>query len=381
MSRLITALASFLPVLTAPAEEAVSKPEIVMLAEAKGKVVRNSEGSILELKDGKLLIIYQEFEMGKGDSDFFPGRLVAMTSGDGGRTWGDHRVLVTPAREDINVFSPSLLRLPDGSILFCFMRYHTFDKAANRYPPASAFAWVSKDEGKTFQPLATLWKELPITLCSHTLRRLSSGRIIIPVNRDPSKKGEPDRFEAGVCYSDDDGKTWKIGDHWVTAAKRGAMEPHIEELRDKKLLMVMRTQLGSVYQSISADGGMTWSKAESLGVEAPESCPELARVPKTGDLVLIWNASSYNPKHFSHFGKRTPLSAAISKDDGKTWSKPRHIEADPGWAYSNPGVTFTSKGTAVLNYWACRYQPSGAMSNYPIHLKAAIIPVDWLYGQ
>lgn len=381
MSRLVAALAFFLPALTAPAEEAVSKPEIVMLAEAKGKVVRNSEGSILELKDGKLLIIYQEFEMGKGDSDFFPGRLVAMTSDDDGLSWGDHRVLVTPAREDINVFSPSLLRLPDGSILFCFMRYHTFDKAVNRYPPASAFAWVSKDEGKTFQPLATLWKELPITLCSHTLRRLSSGRIIIPVNRDPSKKGEPDRFEAGVCYSDDDGKTWKIGDHWVTAAKRGAMEPHIEELRDKKLLMVMRTQLGSVYQSISADGGMTWSKAESLGVEAPESCPELARVPKTGDLVLIWNASKYNPKHYSHFGKRTPLSAAISKDDGKTWSKPRHIEADPGWAYSNPGVTFTSKWTAVLNYWACRYQPSGAMSNYPIHLKAAIIPVDWLYGK
>jgi len=377
----ILAIALFLsPVLLARANVVPAKPEIVMLAEAKGKVVRNSEGSIIELKDGKLLIIYQEFTLGKGDSDFFPGRLVSMTSRDGGRTWGGHRVLVTPTKEDINVFSPSLIRLPSGDILFCFMRYHTFDKAINRYPPASAYAWISKDEGKSFQPLATLWKEKPITLTSHTLKRLSTGRLLIPVNRDPSKKGEPDRWEAGIYYSDDHGKTWKEGETWVTAAKRGAMEPHVEELRDKKLLMVMRTQLGSVYKSISADGGVTWSKSESLGVEAPESCPELARIPKTGDLVLIWNAARYDPKWRSHFGKRTPLSAAISKDDGRTWSKPRHIEDDPGWAYSNPGLTFTSKGTAIVNYWACLYQKNGFMSNYPIHLKAAIFEVHWLYG-
>lgn len=379
MARTLPALLVLLPLAMAAADDAKLKPEIVMLAEAKGKVVRNSEGSILELKDSRLLIIYQEFEKGQGDSDFFPGRLAAMTSKDGGRCWGDHRVLVEPGKGDINVFSPSLLRLPDGNILFCFMRYHTFDKAVNRYPPATAFAWASKDDGQTFKPLATLWKEKPITLCSHTLRRLSSGRIIIPVNRDLSNKGQPDHWEAGAFFSDDGGKSWKEGDSWVDLPKRGAMEPHIEELRDKKLLMVMRTQLGSVYKSISADGGQTWSKGESLGVEAPESCPELARIPKTNDLVLIWNAANYDPKWYSHFGKRTPLSAAISRDDGKTWSKPRPIEADPGWAYSNPGLTFTSTGTAVINYWACRYQPSGAMSNYPIHLKAAIIDVDWFY--
>jgi sialidase-1 len=159
------------------------------------------------------------------------------------------------------------------------------------------------------------------------------------------------------------------------------MEPHIEELKDKRLLMVMRTQMGSVYQAHSSDGGKTWSKSSSLGVEAPESCPELMKIPSTGDLLLIWNGSKYDPKWKSHFGKRTPLSSAISKDDGKTWSKPRHIETDPDWAYSNPGCCFTSKNTVVINYWTCKYQPNGYMSNEPIHLKAAIIDVDWLYGR
>src|SRR5262249_44102531 len=132
---------------------------------------------------------------------------------------------------------------------------------------------------------------------------------------------------------------------------------------------------------LSKDGGRTWSKGESLGIEAPESCPELVRLPKTGDLLLIWNAAKYDPKWFSHFGKRTPLSTAVSKDGGKTWSKPRHLETDPTWAFSKPGCFFTSKGTALIHYWACAYQRTGAMSNYPIHLKLAIVSADWLYGK
>src|SRR5262245_19132905 len=354
-------------------------PIIVTVAKANDTYVRHSEGAAIELGDGRLLLIWQEFKKGPGDSDFFPGRLVAKPSKDGGRTWSDYRVVVENEPGDINVFSPNLVRLGNGSILFVFMRYHSFAKAQNVYPPASIFARISRDDGKTFQPLATISKEQFVTICSSSIRRLSSGRVLIPLNRDVSKKGQPDHWEAGVAYSDDNGKTWTEGDSWVDAPKRGAMEPHVEETKGKRLLMVMRTQLGAVYRAESPDGGKTWSKATSLGVEAPESCPELIKIPATGDLLLIWNAAKYDPKWASHFGKRTPLSAGISKDGGKTWSKPRHIETDPGWAFSNPGAYFTSKGTLFLNYWACKYQPNGAMSNYPIDLKAAIVDQKWLY--
>ena len=122
-------------------------------------------------------------------------------------------------------------------------------------------------------------------------------------------------------------------------------------------------------------------RATSLGVEASESCPELCKVPQTGDLLLIWNASRFDPKWASHFGKRTPLSAAISKDGGKTWSKPRHIETDPGWAFSNPGAYFMRDGNLFLNYWACKYTDKGYVTNYPIDLKAAIVETAWLYGE
>jgi hypothetical protein len=74
--------------------------------------------------------------------------------------------------------------------------------------------------------------------------------------------------------------------------------------------------MGTVYKAESRDGGRTWSKSSSLGVEAPESCPELCKVPKTGNLLLIWNGSKYDPKWASHFGKRTPLSAFATKGRG-----------------------------------------------------------------
>lgn len=356
-------------------------PVIVTVAKADDKHVRNSEGTAVELRDGRLLLAWIEFTKGEGDSDFFPARIVAKTSKDGGKTWDGYRVLARPELGEISAFSPNLLRLKDGRLLFVYMRYLSFAKAQNKYPPATTVALISEDDGTTFSRLATVLEEQPITVCSHSLKQLASGRIVLPLNRDLSRKGQPDHWEAGCAYTDDGGKTWAQCENWVDAPKRGAMEPHVEEVAANHLLMVLRTQLGAVYRSDSRDGGRTWSEASTLGIEAPESCPELCKVPGTGDLLLIWNGARYDPQWASHFGKRTPLSSAISKDGGTTWSKPRHIETDAGWAFSNPGAYFTRQGTLFLNYWTCKYTDKGSMSNYPIDLKAAFIETRWLYGE
>ena len=96
---------------------------------------------------------------------------------------------------------------------------------------------------------------------------------------------------------------------------RGAMEPKIEQTSDGRVLMVMRTQLGAVFKSYSSEGGRTWPLAQTTGLSAPESCPALLRIPQTRDLLLVWNHSAYNPK-FYHYGVRSPLTVAISQDDG-----------------------------------------------------------------
>ena len=373
--RFLTMSAFFLAVgLATQAKE----PETFLFAKADDQLVRHSEGSAVELKDGRILLVWQEFRKGaKGDSDYYPARLVSKSSRDGGRTWHDYRVRVEIAPGDLNVFSPSLLRLKDGSILLAFLRKHDFEKPTDQYTPTSAFTLVSRDDGQTFEPGSTVWSRQRMHLCNNTLKQLSTGRIILPTDRDNSAPDRPDNWACGCVYSDDNGKTWTVSENFVELPKRGGMEPHIEELEGGRLLMIMRTMLGAIYKSESTTGGKTWAKGETLGVESPQSCPDLLKHPKTGDLVLIWNAAKYDPKWFSHEGKRTPLSAAVSKDHGKTWSKPKHIETDPERVFSNPGGFFTSQGTLFVNYWTCQYKPNGAFVAFPIDLKVAIVDGNW----
>lgn len=245
------------------------------------------------------------------------------------------------------------------------------------------YAWKSADEGESFTPFAEFASEKNLCLCNATIKRLASGRLLLPTMGIDNLGDHPDfhRGNGAVLYSDDDGLTWQEAANRLHMPMLGVMEPHVEETRDGRVLMVMRTQLGSVFMSESADGGITWSLPQTTGLRTPESCPELTRIPRTGDLLLIWNNSPYDPDFAyyngrSHFGKRSPLTAAISRDEGRTWQHFRDIEDDPTRAFSNPGVRFTRDGKAIINYWTCEYLPNWCMQDI-IDLRVALIEPAW----
>ncbi len=120
------------------------------------------------------------------------------------------------------------------------------------------------------------------------------------------------------------------------------MEPEVVELSDGSLLMHFRTQLGHIAASESADGGETWTEARSWGVRAPEAPATLRRIPSTGDLLLIWNDTYRDGE--GHGGKRTPLTAAVSTDEGQTWSHRRDLETDPDTRTPTPASPSTRAG-------------------------------------
>ncbi len=97
------------------------------------------------------------------------------------------------------------------------------------------------------------------------------------------------------------------------------------------------------------DGGLHWSEPKSTGLASPESCPELTRIPMTGDLLLGWN-NTFEPEFRSHYGERSSLTLAVSKDPGHTWQHMRDIESGPKRVLSNPGVHFIRDGLAIRNY-------------------------------
>ena len=156
----------------------------------------------------------------------------------------------------------------------------------------------------------------------------------------------------------------------VDYAKRGAMEPEVIEKEDGRVLMILRTQLGHIAACDSEDGGETWSEPKSWGVRAPEAPATLRRIPSTGDLMLVWNDTF--TKGADHSGKRTPLTAAISTDEGRTWQHHHDLETDPDLGFSYPSLLF-SEGRAVLSYYV-HDQETGRIS-----ARFRSLPIKWFY--
>src|SRR5262249_37483135 len=145
------------------------------------------------------------------------------------------------------------------------------------------------------------------------------------------------RFVSTCYLSDDRGKTWRRSKSEVECPKRGAMEPEVVECADGRLLLQIRTQTGQIMISESADGGETWSEARPWGVRAPEA-PSTARlIPSTGHWLLIWNDCFRDDKTKA---RRTPLTAAVSTDEGKTWTHRRDLETSDRHAYAYTSVAF-----------------------------------------
>jgi sialidase-1 len=349
----------------------------LMVCPAGDQRPRNSEGDIVKLKNGQLLLAYGEF-LGTDGSDFGTARISAKTSRDGGRSWSAPHVLI-PNEGKMNVTSPSLLRLKSGKLALTYgLKNSTAD---NR-------VWfrTSSDEAKT-------WSE-PVRINAETgywginnarLVQLRSGRIIAPLwFVDDWNKSHHTRDVA--AYSDDEGKTWSLGEIVdIPHGRRGADEPGVIELRDGRLLMMIRSDLGHIFRSYSSDAGVHWTAAEATSLDSPTAPSTIVRIPKTGDLLLIWNNHKPGVKHMED---RFPLSTAVSSDEGETWKHTRALDDTPGFTYAYTSVTFSKPDIAILTYYA-RAGAAGSTANAPLpgetqgqpslSLKEKIVPVAWFY--
>ncbi|MEN6458563.1 MAG: sialidase family protein [Thermoguttaceae bacterium] len=300
-------------------------PEGQIIARASVQHPRNGEADILPLANGDLLLVYGRWSSdgGKLGSDFGAAELWSKTSHDGGKTWGEDRVVV-PNEGKLTTFEAGLLRLPRNGIL---LSYCVKDSSED----CSICFRKSFDEGRTWSERSRY--QIPTTekYTGYTgqnnarLVRLANGRILLPVF-DGYVRGTV--LLSFVLYSDDDGKTWKkSGDVDIRKLAPGntfgAAEPAVVELKDGRVMMLLRTNLGFIAKSYSSDGGKTWSPPVAIkGLVSPNSPASVKRIPQTGDLLLVWNNSNSE--------ERRPLNSAISKDDGETWGHVRCLDADGG---------------------------------------------------
>lgn len=346
---------------------------ISTVVSATADLPRHSEASILELKDKRLLIAWQRHEKSNfGAGDQAPSTVSLMNSDDNGKTWHSFRVAAGMIPGCVNVYSPSLYRCANGSISLFFKRYTHL--VGGEPILCNYYRIDSYDEGDTWSEEQLLWENQPCLAINHGAKRLASGATLLPIERSEAWGGPKDRSFVSVLRSEDDLHTWTESNRF-SVPMRGLMEPCVAQHADGSLHMVMRTQLGSVFHSVSTDDGRTWSKAQTTGLHAPESCPCIASVPGTDAQIVVWNNSEYNMNWISHYGKRTPLTLAVSRDGLRTFSNFFDIETDPNRAFTNPSITITSDGLFLLNYWTSPYSPEGYFGGM-IDLKLATFRIN-----
>lgn len=328
---------------------------------------RNTEASIVELAGGTLLLAWSRFV--KGASDDSAGEIAVMTSPDGGESWSEPRVLQSNTGA-MNVMSASLLRLRDGGIGFLYLR-------KDSHTQCTAYFRRSDDDGRGWGEAvhATPFPGYTPVL-NDAMTQLRDGRILVPYETSPECWSDKEHYTAGVCWSDDGGGTWRRCQRETDCPKRGAMEPVVLERGDGTLLMAIRTQVGSVWHSTSADRGRTWSEARDWGVTSPEAPALVKAAPSGGIWLMVWN-NAVEPGS-GHGGPRRPLVAAVSRDEGRSWGRPTVLEEDPECTTSYPSIAFRG-AEALLTYYVARMQEAlGRKAGLEISLAFRRLPLSSL---
>lgn len=293
------------------------------------EAARNGEASLIELRDGSLLLMYGAHQK-SGDWD--RGEIRQMRSRDGGKTWSQPETVFSDAKRSL--FQISFARLANGDLGL------THTSLANGRDAFKVFR-RSTDEGQT-------WSEpLKISDDSHDyttgpwdkLYVLASGRVIalLHCNLKPDAKKQGGPLGVYTVYSDDHGRTWTrsplsevlhVADNPAKKHEWGFWEPALVEHAPAKLLMLGRTTTGWLWESRSEDNGTTWSAPVQSTVPNPVAPPVLTRVPGTDTLVLIHNPDVKLSDSW-HGGERVALAFRTSQDSGRTWSTPTDIFRAP----------------------------------------------------
>ncbi len=174
------------------------------------------------------------------------------------------------------------------------------------------------------------------------------GRLVIPCDHIEAKTRH---YYSHVIYSDDHGKTWKLGG---STPRHQVNECEVVELTGGRLMLNMRNYDRSKKNrqvAVSDDGGVTWKDQrfdETLVDPICQAAIERYRWPdgEQKGLILFSNPASR--------GGRVNMTVRASYDDGRTWPHQRVFYEGPS-AYSDLAVL--PDGRIACLYEAGRKRP------------------------
>lgn len=269
-----------------------------------------------------------------GGTDEGPENYVALaTSGDDGHTWTEICAVIDPDG-DVRAYDPVVWIDPSGRLWWFYAQSY-------RWWDGRAGVWaVTADNPQDAKPVWSSARRIADGIMMNKPTVLSSGDWLMPISvweRKPADnlpaddrmhvpekylRWDPERVGAHVYHSGDQGRTFEsLGS--VRIPDPQFDEHMIVEKRDGSLWLLARNQKGMA-ESVSTDGGKTWSKA------SPATIPHVAsrffiRRLHSGRLLLV----KHNPRMDTlwlagrpvgtSWQQRSHLTAYLSEDDGRTW--------------------------------------------------------------
>ncbi len=275
--------------------------------------------SVTELPGGELLATwYAGTHEGHADVAIVCSRLPAEA-----QEWTAPEVLVdVPGKPGGN----TVIFHDGGETLF-----HFYDIIEGKgWSDAMLYLDRSSDGGHTWEGPRP-FDDRPGMMVRHRPVRLSTGRILLPAYDE--------RPWEGFCYiSDDNGETWRESGRM--GADGGCIQPAVIERDDGRLHALLRpAEGGHAWESDSSDGGETWSRCVRSALRNPNSGADMIRL-HSGEVIACFNDSE---------SERTPLTLALSLDEGRTWTGRHDLETEEG-RYSYPTLMQASDGRVHLVY-------------------------------
>ncbi|MEX2593736.1 MAG: sialidase family protein [Anditalea sp.] len=171
---------------------------------------------------------------------------------------------------------------------------------------------------------------------------LSDGTWLAPASTERNRV-----WDVFVDRSDDAGLTWTATDKLELDRNvikgEGVIQPALWESKPGHVHMLMRSSSGKICRSDSEDYGKTWSPIVETDLPNNNSGIDVAHISGES-LALIYNPVGEN------WGKRYPITVALSNDNGKTWPVKYDIEKGEGDDELSYPAIFYEEGNLVACY-------------------------------
>jgi predicted neuraminidase len=244
---------------------------------------------------------------------------------------------------------------------------HLFFKVGKRIKTWETWTSTSGDQGRTWSNPRELVpgdqggrgpvKNKPIVL--------SDGSWLAPGSL------EDGQWRVFCDRSTDGGVTWTAS----TPIGNGVIQPTLWESAPGRVHMLCRSPYGVLCRSDSQDYGQTWADVYRTSIINNCCGVDLTRLAD-GALVLLHNPSPPTEKH--KWGVRTPLTLAMSFDNGETWPVRHDLETKPAIGdvlpeFSYPAIIGTSAGIAFTYTWERRTIAFGTVCSRDMPTREAVL--------